>query len=103
MNRVQELCESRGGRPGLPVPNNPYGLCGRQSTLNLPHYQPRHSRKDVSNHSAWGLCFDKSGFWLDMPVLESGISDGMCVCVCVERERGCVCVWGGGGGEGGMR
>ena len=27
--RVQELCESRGGRPGLPVPNKPYGFCGR--------------------------------------------------------------------------
>ena len=26
--RAQELCESRGGRPGLPVPNSPYGLCG---------------------------------------------------------------------------
>ena len=24
--RAQELCESRGGRPGLPVPNSPYGL-----------------------------------------------------------------------------
>ena len=27
--KAQELCESRGGRPGLPVPNKPYGLCGR--------------------------------------------------------------------------
>ena len=27
--RAHELCESRGGRPGLPVPNSPYGLCGR--------------------------------------------------------------------------
>ena len=27
---------SRGGRPGrLPVPNSPFGLCGRKSTLNL--------------------------------------------------------------------
>ena len=26
--RGQELCESRGGRPGLPVLNGPYGLCG---------------------------------------------------------------------------
>ena len=34
-NRAQELCESRGGRPGLPVPNSPYGLCGREVTLNL--------------------------------------------------------------------
>ena len=31
--RVQELCESRGGRPGLPVPNSPYGLCGRKAAL----------------------------------------------------------------------
>ena len=32
--RAQELCWSRGGRPGLPVPNSPYGLCGRKATLN---------------------------------------------------------------------
>ena len=28
------MCESRGGRPGLPVPNRAYGLCGRKATLN---------------------------------------------------------------------
>ena len=33
--RAQELCESRGGRPGLPVPNSPYGLCAHKATLNL--------------------------------------------------------------------
>ena len=33
--RAQELCESRGGRPGLPVPNSPDGLCGRKETLNF--------------------------------------------------------------------
>ena len=32
--RAQELCEGRGGRPGLPVPNSPYGLCGHKATLN---------------------------------------------------------------------
>ena len=32
--RAQELCEGRGGRPGLPVPNSPYGLCDRKATLN---------------------------------------------------------------------
>ena len=33
--RAQELCESRGGRPGLPpVPDSPYGLCGRKATLS---------------------------------------------------------------------
>ena len=30
-DRAQELCESRGGRPGT---NSPYGLCGRKATLN---------------------------------------------------------------------
>ena len=33
--RAQELCGSRGGRPGLSVPNSAYGLCGRKATLNL--------------------------------------------------------------------
>ena len=33
MEHPQELCESGGGRPGLPVPNSPYGLCGRNATL----------------------------------------------------------------------
>ena len=33
--RAHELCESRGGRPGLPVPNSPYGLCSRKTPLNL--------------------------------------------------------------------
>ena len=32
--RAQKLCERRGGRPGFPVPNSPYGLCGRKATLN---------------------------------------------------------------------
>ena len=30
---AQELCESRGGRPGLPVPNSPYCFCGHKATL----------------------------------------------------------------------
>ena len=34
-SRVQELGESRGGRLGLPVPDSPYGLCGRKAALNL--------------------------------------------------------------------
>ena len=33
--RAQELCESRGGRLGLPVPNSPYGLLGRKATLGI--------------------------------------------------------------------
>ena len=32
---VKEVCESRGGRPWFPVPKNPCGLCGRESTLEV--------------------------------------------------------------------
>ena len=32
-DRAQKRCESRGGRPGFLVPNNPYGLCDRKATL----------------------------------------------------------------------
>ena len=28
------MCKSQGGRPGLPVPNSPYGLCRRNATVN---------------------------------------------------------------------
>ena len=31
---AQDLSERRGGRPGLPVPNSSYGLCGRKATVN---------------------------------------------------------------------
>ena len=31
---AQEVCESRGGRPGLSAPNKPHGFCGRKATLN---------------------------------------------------------------------
>ena len=33
--RVQALCESRDGRPRLPVLNSPHGLCRREATLSL--------------------------------------------------------------------
>jgi len=37
----QELCKSRGGRPGLPVPNSPYGLCRRRTAaLNVGGVRP---------------------------------------------------------------
>ena len=37
-HRAQEVCESRGGRPGLPVPNNPYGFCRRKATFEEAVY-----------------------------------------------------------------
>ena len=45
--------ESRGGRPGRPVPNSPYGLCGRKATLN-------------SNYSLWYL---RSRQWTTLGVI----------------------------------
>ena len=45
--RAQEQCESRCGRPGLPVPNSPCGLCGRKLALN--------------RHRAQRLCESRSG------------------------------------------
>ena len=38
LHGAQELCRSRGGRPGLPVPNKPYGFCGRKAALNKPRF-----------------------------------------------------------------
>ena len=35
--RAQRLCESRGGRSRLPVPNSPFCLCGRKATLKKKH------------------------------------------------------------------
>ena len=34
------MCESGGGRPGLPVPNSPYGLCGRKAALEEEEEEP---------------------------------------------------------------
>ena len=33
------VSESRGGRPGHPVPNSPYGLCGRKATFDEDDHQ----------------------------------------------------------------
>ena len=34
-SRAKDLCESRGGRSGLPVPDSPYALCERKASVNL--------------------------------------------------------------------
>ena len=45
------LCESRGGRPGLPVRNKRDGFCGRKATLkgNGMKRQRGHALKDEGN------------------------------------------------------
>ena len=51
-DRAQELRESQGGHHGLPVPNKPYGFCGRKAALNgtcppVPPWSLRHRRVPV--------------------------------------------------------
>ena len=59
--RAQELCECRGGRPGLSFPNNPYGECGRKATLDLIlHHRDQEPcsniELDLVSHRAQELC-----------------------------------------------
>ena len=58
MVSTQKLCESRGGRPGLPVPNSPYGLCGRKATPNLT---PESLLKPSNGFRAQELCESRDG------------------------------------------
>ena len=34
LDRAQELCETRGGLPGLHEANKHHGFCGHKATLN---------------------------------------------------------------------
>ena len=45
---VQELCESPGGRPGLPVSNSP---CGPKATLSLNSLK----RSGIACKSRWSF------------------------------------------------
>ena len=53
--RAQELCEGRGERPGLPAPNSPYDLCGRQSNIKLQESRGGRPGLPASN-SPYDLC-----------------------------------------------
>ena len=61
--RVQELCGSRGGRPGLSVPNSPYGLCGCKTALNL-NCIPLHTELCESRGGRPGLPVPNSPYGL---------------------------------------
>ena len=51
LQRSQELCEGRGSCPWLPVPNSPYGLCGRKATVSSNCHL--HPWRFVPLHCAW--------------------------------------------------
>ena len=77
--RAQELCESRGGRPELPVPNSPYGLCGRKATLNLNlRYQ--------AELCIWS-CVNVEVAVLGSPSPIVLINYGFCGCIKVQSSR----------------
>ena len=50
--RAQELCESRGGRPGLPVPNSLYVLRGREAAVKRMTHQSGESWREEANQRA---------------------------------------------------
>ena len=63
LTRAQELCESRGGRPGLPIPKSPYGLCGCKATLILLSVRAQELCESLGGHpglpvpnSSYDLC-----------------------------------------------
>ena len=77
--RAQDLCESRGGRPGLPVLNRTYALCGRKATLiwrrrsrlqsSRAVYESRGGRPGLPiPNSPYGLCGCKAALNLKTQV-----------------------------------
>ena len=77
---LQELCQSRGGRPALPVPNTPNGLCGRKATLNLNlnstnlKQNEAQSARAVSTHMLYTLY---------LHARQAKFIVGLCCCTCV--------------------
>ena len=73
---AQQLCESQGGRPGLSVPNSPYGLSAHKSTWNLNWSvraqelcESRGGRPGLSvPNSPYGLCGRKATLSLNQSV-----------------------------------
>ena len=58
---AQELCERRGGRPKLPVPSGPYGLCGRpKPPVTSGPYGPCGRPKLPVPSGPYGLCGHES-------------------------------------------
>ena len=78
--RVQGLCEIRGGCPGLPDPNSPYGLCGREATLNLNVLNQQRSRNHQKNPSPKSSSPASTNTQLAHTLVKITRS-GCCVCV----------------------
>ena len=61
-----ELCESRGGRPGVPVPNKPYGFYGSKAPWKKKAYQAELCESRSGRHGRpvpnkpYGFCARKA-------------------------------------------
>ena len=62
---AQGLCESRGGRPGIPAPNSPCGLCGREATIE--------QRITIG----WPLLAGEGGMEAGAAILQQGLETGL--------------------------
>ena len=85
--RAQELCESRGVRLWRPVPNSPYGLYGRQTSLvegelifraqELCESRGGCPWRSVPN-SSYGLCGRKATLGFNRAVPEREFEHSLC-------------------------
>ena len=88
--RAQEVCESRGGRPGHPVPVSPYGLCARKATLNSARVRAQEVCGGRGGRNGpYGLCGRKAALnskeslaWNRMDLIRERSS---AVCTCFAR------------------
>ena len=64
--RTQELCESRGGRPGIPVPKKPDGFCGRKATLKRGKKKKKKIQTKKYGRHALTCSHDKCGIYTDI-------------------------------------
>ena len=88
--RAQEVCESRGGRPGHPVPVSPYGLCARKATLNSARVRAQEVCGGRGGRNGpYGLCGRKATLnskeslaWNRMDLIRERSS---AVCTCFAR------------------
>ena len=91
---AQEVCESRDGRPGLPVASSLYGLCGRKATLSdefraqeLCENRGGRARLPVAN-SPYSLCGPKAAWNVNLKNRpEDGSNLGACALGCLVRVR----------------
>ena len=78
---------SRGGRPGIPAPNSPCGLCGREATIE--------QRVTIG----WPLLAGEGGVEAALPFSSRDLRRGLLTCQYYTTDQRCKTQnrrWGGG-------